>query len=292
MAYDARIVDLLKLADHAGRLIMEVYGSDFKYQDKADGSPVTAADHRSYEAISSGLARLYPDIPLLSEEGKEVSHSARAGWNKFWLVDPLDGTKEFIQKLGQFTVNIALVEDCRPVLGIVHAPARGSFYFAAKGMGAYRICGADLPDKARDIDDIMARAEKLPLAGSRKGLIVIASRSHAVKETQEYIDSLKKEFGEPEITNIGSALKLCLVAEGAADLYPRFGPTMEWDVGAGQIVVEETGGAILSLATRKPLEYNKESLVNPRFLVVSGGMARRLGGQGRSCDYLLKGVGA
>lgn len=242
---------LCDLARRAGIAILEVYGrEDFQVQHKADDSPLTLADQAAHRILAAGLAELTPDIPLLSEEGRAVPYEERRHWPRYWLIDPLDGTKEFIKRNGEFTVNIALVEQGRPVLGVVHAPVLDRCYFGALTAGAW----------LRTVDGTQ------PLNTRKAGmpLTLVVSRSHRSGATETLLERLP----EHETTSMGSSLKFCLVAEGAADLYPRFGPTSEWDTAAAQAVVEAAGGRVTDLALR-PLPYNsKESLLNADFLVV------------------------
>jgi len=246
--------DVRRIAADAGRCILDVYENegthDFKIEHKDDHSPLTEADRRSHELIVARLTALTPELPVLSEESSAVDYAARAGWRRFWLVDPLDGTKEFIKRNGEFTVNIALIDDARPALGVVHVPVRGETYFAARGKGSHlqRADATTGPIHVRRFN------------GSRP--IVVASRSHAGAETEAFLKSL----GAHEAVSMGSSLKLCLVAEGKADVYPRLGPTMEWDTAAAQCVVEEAGGRVTDIQ-RRPLAYNKADLHNPWFIV-------------------------
>jgi 3'(2'), 5'-bisphosphate nucleotidase len=250
---DAR--DILTIALAAGEKIMEIYEkADFGVDMKADNSPLTLADIASHEHIVASLARLTPDIPVLSEESRTIGYQERSRWSTFWLVDPLDGTKEFIKRNGEFTVNIALVEGGKPVLGVVHTPALGVTYYASKGKGAFKQeNGTSRP--------INVQAE------TSGDLNVVASRSHAGPDTEVFLANLGKDY-TVKLVSKGSALKLCLVAEGAAHLYPRLGPTMEWDTAAAQCVAEEAG-AVVTDVEGKHLAYNKENLLNP-FFIVSG----------------------
>jgi len=243
-----------EIAHAAGRRILDVYERDFQVEHKEDRSPLTEADRAAHEIITTQLEALTPDIPVLSEDSAAVNYETRAGWKRFWLVDPLDGTKEFINRNGEFTVNIALIDGTRPVLGVVYVPVPALTYYACAGQGAYKQKGecAIQPTRVRRF------------AGGKP--IVVASRSHAGPETEAFLRNL----GEHDVVSMGSALKLCLVAEGAADVYPRLGPTMEWDTAAAQCVVEAAGGRVTDLH-RQPLVYNKPSLLNPWFLVSAAG---------------------
>ncbi len=241
---------VVALAQQAGEAILQVYAQPFEVAAKADQSPLTAADLRSHQLIVHGLSALTPEIPILSEESSEISFGERRTWRRYWLVDPLDGTKEFVSRNGEFTVNIALIEAHMPVLGVVHVPVRGVTYTGVRGAGASRFVeGAT--------ESIHART---PAASP---LRVVGSRSHR----DDMLGRVLPRLEPYELLAVGSSLKFCLVAEGAADLYPRFGPTSEWDTAAAQAVVEAAGGAVVQ-TDGAPLQYNaKESLLNPHFIV-------------------------
>jgi 3'(2'), 5'-bisphosphate nucleotidase len=239
------------LAHDAGERIMAIYSREIEVSHKDDASPLTQADLAAHRHIAAGLAALTPEIPLLSEEGADTPFETRRRWARYWLVDPLDGTKEFIKRNGEFTVNIALIEGDRPILGVVHAPALSETYAAAEGLGASRL---------RDGQRQPLRTRAWPSQPA-----VLASRSHADART----DALLAKLPPHALTSKGSSLKFCLVAAGEADLYPRLGPTSEWDTAAAQCVVEQAGGAVLRWPDLVPLPYNrKDSLLNPEFLVV------------------------
>ena len=244
--------DIVHIAKEAGDAIMEIYERDFTIEYKDDKSPLTEADLKSNEIICNALATLYPNIPILSEENKEVLYADRKDWDFFWLIDPIDGTKEFIKKTGEFTVNIALIYKDRPVLGVVYAPVLEDMYFSKKDMGAYKN-DERLPLKSNDHPD--------------KELKVVASVSHLSDETQAFIDDLASKTEHIEQVPKGSSLKLCMVAEGEADIYPRLGPTMEWDTGAAHAIVLEAGKSVLQYNNEQPIVYNKENLLNPWFIV-------------------------
>ncbi len=238
---------------------MEVYESaDFDISYKEGNSPLTRADTDANDIIINGLKRLTPQVPVLSEECKEAPFDERKDWNIFWLVDPLDGTKEFIKKSGEFTVNIALIKDSSPVMGVVHMPTTGTTYTGLVGVGAFK-------QGSRG-----AQPKKITTLGYDKGrLKVVASLSHRNKELEDFLGSIEKAQegnGGVEALSMGSSLKLCLVAEGAAHLYPRIGPTMEWDTGAAHCIVNAAGGRVTDL-DGKDLTYNKEDLLNPYFIV-------------------------
>jgi 3'(2'), 5'-bisphosphate nucleotidase len=236
-------------AQSANGRILEIYESgDFSIEAKSDDSPLTLADKASHNAIVAYLEET--KIPILSEEGAKIPYVERSNWDYFWMIDPLDGTKEFIKKNGEFTVNIALIHQGSPILGVVTVPVLGTSYHAIKGQGA-----------VKDSNPIKVGNRAL----SESGLRIVASRSHLSPETEEFID----RFDKPEIVSKGSSLKLLMVAEGEADLYPRYAPTMEWDTAAAQIIVEEAGGKVLIKDTDESVRYNKEDLLNPWFLVKS-----------------------
>ncbi|HQS58964.1 MAG: 3'(2'),5'-bisphosphate nucleotidase [Gallionellales bacterium 35-53-114] len=244
---------IVQLARSAGAAIMEIYRSeDFGETSKADNSPLTLADLAAHKIIVAGLGKLESAYPILSEEDANIPYSERRKWSSFWLVDPLDGTKEFLKRNGEFTVNIALVENGVPVLGVVYAPVLDVCYFAARGSGAFI---------QRDGKPVQSIKTKIHAAG--QPIKVVASRSHSDERTT----ALLKRLGEHECISMGSSLKLCLVAEGAAHFYPRLGPTMEWDTAAAHAVVNEAGGMVCNVA-EQALRYNKEDLHNPEFLVL------------------------
>jgi len=264
---EINIADMLSIAIQAGREILTVYSSgDFQVEQKADKSPLTLADKRSHAAIVRGLEALGLGIPVLSEEGRSLPFSERMAWEYLWVVDPLDGTKEFIKRNGEFTVNIALVHRNEPVLGVIYAPVLDVAYYAKSGLGAFRL---DNAQKAVVESETMARASvKLPLDRKRDSVNVVASRLHGSTETEDYLNKLRAKYGNIEVHAAGSSLKLCLVAEGQADVYPRFAPTMEWDTCAGQAIVEQSGGHVHQVDSHEPLRYNKEELLNPWFIAV------------------------
>lgn len=241
----------------AGREIMEVYGRDFSQTEKDDKSPLTEADLASHKIIVKGLEAI-SDLPILSEEGELPPWSVRSEWQEYWIIDPLDGTKEFIKRNGEFTVNIALVKQGVPVLGVVYAPALDTLYFAAEGVGAFKLEGA----MSSDLNSAS------PITVAEKGdeaWKIVGSRSHGSERMEAFV----KTLGEYEMVPMGSSLKLCMVAEGKADLYPRLAPTSEWDTAAAQAIVELAGGIVvrddLSL-----LRYNsKDDILNPHFIVAS-----------------------
>ncbi len=252
------IQKIIAIAKEAGRAILEVYSQPIEVEQKQDHSPITLADKRSNDIITTSLKQLYPDIPILSEESRQIPFEERKQWKYFWLVDPLDGTKEFINKNGEFTVNIALIQDGEPVLGVVYIPVASTVYYASKNSGAHKI----FPEGKI----VKLSAKYLHYAG-RKNVVVIGSRSHNTTEVQGFVEELKKQSKAVEFKSAGSSLKFCLVAEGNADVYPRFGPTMEWDTAAAHAIACEAGRKVLDVKTRQPLAYNKEDLKNPWFIV-------------------------
>jgi 3'(2'), 5'-bisphosphate nucleotidase len=254
--------------------ILSVYAGSFTVETKADRSPVTVADRRSHEIITAELSGSSPH-PVLSEEGRTIPYTERRSWRHFWVVDPLDGTKEFVKRNGEFTINIAFVEGRTPVLGVVYAPLPDLLYFAFRGEGAYRLTGfAELA--SRMPEDLVERSDKLEVKEpfdfdeqhKREKITVIASRSHRGPHFMGYVRKLKHLYAEQvEILTSGSALKPCLVADGTADIYPRFGPTMEWDTAAPHAIVREVGKRMVVMDSDRDLVYNKQELVNPSFLV-------------------------
>lgn len=242
---------VVSLAAEAGKAILEVYATDFDVQEKDDQSPLTQADLASHRMIMQGLAKLTPDIPVISEEAGLPDFDERARWNPYWLIDPLDGTKEFVKRNGEFTVNIALIEDHQAVFGVVHVPVRNSTYSGCRGVGAELRTNGEEP---RPIG--VARESATPVR-------VVGSRSHRGASLDQFLQNL----GDFEMHPTGSSLKFCLIAEGAADVYPRLGLTSEWDTAAAQAVVEQAGGVVLEL-DGNPLSYNNKSdILNPYFLV-------------------------
>jgi 3'(2'), 5'-bisphosphate nucleotidase len=251
---------LIDLVRAAGDAILEVYGTDFDVDTKADASPVTAADLAAHGVLARGLRDLAPDIPLLSEESEPPGFDVRKAWSRYWLVDPLDGTKEFISRNGEFTVNVALMENGQPTLGIVGVPVRGTVYTGDVAAGeAFRY----------------DNGSATPLGGrpfvQGNTLVVVASRSHGGERLERYIEALGGRFGDVQRTPVGSSLKLCILAEGQADLYPRLGPTSEWDIAAAHAVLAAAGGDVWAVSG-DPVRYNKpDSFLNPEFFAVADG---------------------
>jgi len=307
------ILDIIKIAKKAGDAIMKIYKKKFTIEYKDDKSPLTEADKKSHKIITEGLGSLalgdrnnkspapsirHP-IPLLSEEGKQIPYEVRKNWKYYWCIDPIDGTKEFIKKNGEFTVNIALIHKNEPVLGVVYAPAIHTLYYAKKAEGAFKVI-ADDEFWMLNRKEKFKRAEKLPIIQDLKpstrnpkpnAYVVVVSRSHLNDETKKFIETLKTNdyrlsTNDYNFISIGSSLKLCLVAEGKADIYPRLAPTMEWDTAAADAIVREAGKSVYQLTTidyqpstndqrpstndHRPLQYNKQNLLNPWFVVSIG----------------------
>jgi len=263
MTNNQLLYEAIKAAFHGGQEILEVYHqSDFTVEWKEDDSPLTQADMKANHIIKKHLDST--GIPILSEEGADIDYAERSKWLKFWLVDPLDGTKEFIKRNGEFTVNIALIENNVPVLGVIYVPETEELYFAAEELGAYK---KEEFNKELILDQILFDAYRLPRSSGPNIFTVVASRSHMSEETQSYIEKLKEEHGRIETLSRGSSLKLCMVAEGKANEYPRFAPTMEWDTAAGHAIARISGAKVIDQNTGEELRYNKENLRNPWFLV-------------------------
>lgn len=248
----------------AGQEIMDVYGTDFSAEQKEDRSPLTEADSRAHEVITRELAMT--GLPILSEEGKSIAVRDRQGWERYWLVDPLDGTKEFIKRNGEFTVNIALIHGGIPIAAALYVPVMDILYFAWQGGGAHRVEQARTRATASALK-LAALAKRLPMSLPRDAFTIVASRSHSTPETQAFIKEMEAKHGNVALASMGSALKICLVAEGAADVYPRYAPTMEWDTAAGHAIAMEAGREIIDMTTNEPMRYNKASLVNNWFIV-------------------------
>ena len=261
--------EVVNLARRAGEAILEVYKTDFEVQEKEDRSPLTEADLASQKIIVAGLKELTPEIPVLAEETGELPYEQRSSWERSWLVDPLDGTREFVKKNGEFTVNIAMIEGGKPVLGVVHAPVLGVSYWASRGNGAWR-----------QADGTADRISVAPPAS--RELRVVMSRSHANEATQRFLERLEQEY-EVNAVSKGSSLKMCLVATGEAHVYPRTGPTMEWDVAAAQCVVEEAGGELVTF-DGQPMRFNRPELLNESFLACYGDAGKWLGMLGNDSE--------
>lgn len=252
----------LEAALRAGEVIMDVYRNfDGKVIRKEDASPLTEADLRAHRAITDQLQKTA--LPVLSEEGTGIPYEERRSWDRFWLVDPLDGTKEFIKRNGEFTVNIALIEKGKPILGVVYIPVSDEVYLGMEKLGSYKALNPGT------LEEILSDGQKLPMIvhQERNKIRVVVSKSHLNAETKDFVARLRQEYREVQEVSRGSSLKICLVAEGVADMYPRFGPTMEWDTAAGHAVARFSGKSFTHAHTGEELVYNKENLRNPSFMV-------------------------
>ncbi len=264
--------DLLKTAItasiEAGKSILSIYklaAIDVTYKD--DRTPLTLADRASHDVIVKALEST--SIPVLSEEDSRAhEYAERSTWTKCWIVDPLDGTKEFIKRNGEFTVNIALSENGKPTLGVIYTPVTDVLHFAAEGVGAFRVDKASAISSA---EDFFTEGKKLPVQPLPSTFTIVGSRSHASPETEAYVEEQRKKHGSVEFVAAGSSLKFCLVAEGIAHVYPRFAPTMEWDTAAGQVIVEQAGGEMIEWPSKNQIKYNREQLRNTWFLVTAAG---------------------
>ncbi len=260
----------IRAAVMAGKEIRDVYAHDFTVEQKDDNSPLTEADKRSHHKIIELLSE--SALPVLSEEGQAIDFEERSNWKLFWMIDPLDGTKEFIKRNGEFTVNIALIQQNEPVLGVIYAPMIDTLYFGCNGIGSFKLEADDdylthLIFSHHITDRIIQASRRLPIRNTAKNFTVVASRSHMNSETEAFIDTLRKSHGEIDMISKGSSLKLCLVAEGSAQVYPRFAPTMEWDTAAGQAIVKYAGFSVVDVVKQQPVIYNKQELLNPWFIV-------------------------
>ncbi len=241
---------ICEIAKAAGQIILNFYDGDLDVRSKDDNSPVTQADIEADKFIVGELQKLYPEIPVLSEESAKVEYQIRKNWKELFIVDPLDGTKEFINKNGQFSVNIAYVQDGVPKEGVIYAPTLDTLYFTYEN-SAYR--------------EVKGKRAVLPVENTRKEYIVVASRSHQNKQTLDFIEQIRQKHPGLKIDNRGSSLKFCMLAEGSADEYPRFAPTSEWDTAAAHAILKRVGCTIIDIKTKKELIYNKENLLNPFF---------------------------
>ena len=250
-----------------GHAIMDIYDSNFSIEHKKDNTPLTLADTTCHEKIIDRLQRT--NIPILSEEGSEITYQERKSWEYFWLVDPLDGTKEFIKRNGEFTVNIALISKGKPIIGVVYAPVKQEIYFALEKLGSFKTLLSNLEEKhiINDLSELISLSYQLPITNKRDVFTIVGSRSHMTLETKEFFQEMKDKHGDIEIIKIGSSLKICMVAEGRADLYVRYAPTMEWDTAAGDAIARYAGFNLIQHNTSENLVYNKENLLNPWFLV-------------------------
>lgn len=257
MHYSSMLTEVIKVADEASTRVLHIYQSDFKVSYKEDESPITAADVASHEIIVKGLRNISRDIPILSEEGAQAPWEERRHWRRFWLVDPIDGTKEFTQRTGEFTVNIALIEEGEPVMGVVTAPALKEAFWGIKGEGASK-------------RDRVGRIHRIHVAEPQASKRVVASKNHLNDETRAFIEAL----GPHKTVQAGSSLKFCRIAEGHADIYPRMGPTSEWDTAAAHAVLLAAGGNV-NAVDGQPLRYGKENVLNPYFVAAGNWYIRR-----------------
>tara|TARA_B100002019_G_scaffold189375_1_gene163634 strand:- start:494 stop:1294 length:801 start_codon:yes stop_codon:yes gene_type:complete len=258
------LLSAIKASLEAGKKILEVYHSDnFELEFKNDSSPLTKADLLSNTAILNVLNE-ENSIPILSEEGKKIDYNTRKKWKKIWIIDPLDGTKEFVKRNDEFTVNIALVENQIPVLGVIYVPVTRDLYFSEKKIGSYKI---NMSNFSNNFDKLIESSTKLPIDYDNKSYTIVASRSHMSNETEQFIKDKKKKYENIELISRGSSLKLCMVAEGKAKCYPRYAPTMEWDTAAGHAICLNAGFNVIDYKTKKPMIYNRENLLNNWFIV-------------------------
>ncbi len=263
MDIDKLLIFAIEAALDAGKEIMQIYESDdFGVSFKDDDSPLTKADTAANKIICDILSRT--SYPILSEEGQHLPYNERKHWETLWIVDPIDGTKEFIKKNGEFTVNIALVQNRLPVLGVIFIPAKSELYYATSTNGAFKAVGVD---SNVSVAEIFVSAVKLPITEQPDSFTIVASRSHLSEEVERFIAQKEKEHEVVRIVSKGSSLKFCLLAEGSADCYPRFGPTMEWDTAAGQAICNAVGFQVIDQSTKENMKYNRENLLNGSFVV-------------------------
>ena len=266
---------ILVLVREAGERILEVYGQKFEVFLKSDLSPLTLADQRSHEVLFEGLPLLL-DVPVLSEEGRTIDFAERSSWQTFWSADPLDGTKEFVRKSGDFCVSIGLVHDRSPLFGVIYIPVENRVYFGSRALGSHTLSGDLIPAlSGLPAEEVIARSQRLDSdrISPEKEWVLIGSVSHGGEISPEVLKKLREKHPF-SVKSVGSAIKFCRIAEGAADFYPRVGTTMEWDTAGGQAIVEAAGGGLISATTGQPLTYNKESLENPDFLCFGKGFAQ------------------
>jgi 3'(2'), 5'-bisphosphate nucleotidase len=267
--YNDLLTTALIAAVTAGDEILRVYNGPFEVQLKNDQSPLTLADQNAHHKITEILSKT--SLPVLSEEGRDISYNERKNWNRFWMVDPLDGTKEFVKKNGEFTVNIALIENNVSVMGAIYVPATDILYFGATWIPGKILYNASQYVKTGmnqdDLAHLVTLCVNLPLQQPQRNYTIVASRSHLTAETENFIDGVKAKHSLIDFVSSGSSLKICLVAEGTADIYPRLAPTMEWDTAAGQAIAESSGCRMYDFHTGVTVTYNKENLLNPHFVV-------------------------
>lgn len=262
-ALDKLLSIAIRSAYLGGVEILKIYEQDFDVDYKEDNSPLTLADQKANDVISMHLQ--LTGFPILSEEGKSIPYDQRKNWDYYWIVDPLDGTKEFVKRNGDFTVNIALMLESKPVLGVIYVPTEDTMYFGGKEMGSFKVKNY-VQSKDQFLEQLQSDENKMPFALADT-YTVVASRSHLSQETAEHIDAIKAKHGEVEVLSRGSSLKICMVAEGKAHEYPRFAPTMEWDIAAGHAIAEGAGKQIIDFNSKESVTYNKENLLNNWFIV-------------------------
>ena len=262
MNFNELLIRAINASIKGGHAIMDVYTSDFDVENKSDKSPLTLADKNCNEVIH--LYLLDTNIPFLSEEGGQVTYSERKDWECYWLVDPLDGTKEFVKRNGEFTVNIALIYNRNPIIGVIYVPVKEELFFAMEGLGSYKV---SVNSVIENLETLISLSDLLPIDCKRVNYVIVGSRSHMSTETEGFFDKVKEKHEDVELLPVGSSLKFCMVAEGKADAYPRFAPTMEWDTGAGHAIVKYAGFSVKQYNSTKDVIYNKENLLNPWFLV-------------------------
>ena len=262
MNFNELLVKAINASIEGGHAIMDVYASDFSIENKNDKSPLTLADKNCNEVIERHLSST--GIPFLSEEGTQITYSERKDWKYYWLVDPLDGTKEFIKRNGEFTVNIALIHKGNPIMGVIYVPVKEELYFAMQGLGSYKV---SVNSVIENIESLVLLSDSLPIDYKRRNYVILGSRSHMSAETEVFFDEMKKKYGDVKVLSVGSSLKICMVAEGKADAYPRYSPTMEWDTGAGHAIAKYAGFSVKKYNSTEDVIYNKENLLNPWFLV-------------------------
>ncbi len=248
----------------AGKAILKIYEGAFIVEKKKDDSPLTIADKNAHNIITSFLEKT--EYPILSEEGRDIPFEERKEWETYWIVDPLDGTKEFVKRNGDFTVNIALMSNNKPIMGVIYIPVSDTLYFGGELIGSYKHTSVSRTSELV-YSELTESKNQIPLTSNPTTYTIVASRSHLSQETKDYINKLEKTYGEVNRISRGSSLKICMVAEGVAHEYPRFAPTMEWDIAAGHAIILGVGGEIINTTTKKSILYNKINLLNNWFVV-------------------------
>lgn len=262
---DVTLLDVaIRASIDAGAAILRVYERGFKVDEKADKSPLTQADRDAHEVIEKHLKAT--NLPILSEEGRDIPFEERSKWSRFWMVDPLDGTKEFVKRNGEFTVNIALIQEGKPLAGVIYVPVSGVLYVGWAGHSAYKMKLTDR-DQFVSFRDVAVVGEDLPILRHSPDYRIVGSRSHKSPDTDKFIEKCREKYESVRLVSMGSSLKICLVAEGQADVYPRFAPTMEWDTAAGHAIAKAAGKSITDWFTKEEMVYNKPNLLNNWFVV-------------------------